>query len=466
MNISRRSWLKAIGLGAGSALLGPLLTRIARAQGIAPRRFLFVVEGNCFEPITLLGAPARAAIDATLVAPMPATERWWYRRYRHDAPLVVDGGLATAPALINLGDIADRACVVYGLSSKITGGGHSALHGVLSSARTTAGRAGGPTIDAWLAARPEVRQDTPFDAVRLGVDNDPARPLDFGTCAYAAGKSAPVLLQPDSAWQALFGSVADAGDAFARRGAQLDFAVADVNASLAAFTGGSAERAKLEAYLDALETLQTRRGRLTEIAPQLRAARPEQTPAAATVLGRFRQQLDLAAAALVGGLTNVCVVGCGTGGSFGVTYPEVIAGIGRHDLHHTSAGVPAHLAAIHTVTRMQVDAIADIARRLAATPDLDGGAVLDNTAIVYIGDNGEQHHSTASEFPVLIIGGESSGLRTGGRTLVYPGLGSAGHRQVSNLWNTLGHVAGVELDAFGTEGPTRVAPGPLGELMG
>ena len=87
-------------------------------------------------------------------------------------------------------------------------------------------------------------------------------------------------------------------------------------------------------------------------------------------------------------------------------------------------------------------------------------------SIVYIGDNGEQHHSTASEFPVLIIGGESSGLRTGGRTLVYPGLGSAGHRQVSNLWNTLGHVAGVELDAFGTEGPTRVAPGPLGELMG
>lgn len=187
---------------------------------------------------------------------------------------------------------------------------------MLASARTTAGRAGGPTIDAWLAGRREVRQGTPFDAVRLGVDNDPARPLDFGTCAYAAGRSAPMLLQPDRAWQALFGSVAD-GDGFGRRGAQLDFAVRDVRASIAAFGGGSAERAKLEAYLEALEDLQVRRGRLAEIEGQLRAARPDEAAAAGSALGRFRQQLELAAAALIGGLTNVCVVGCGTGGTSG-----------------------------------------------------------------------------------------------------------------------------------------------------
>lgn len=465
MIVSRRTWLKGVGLGAGSALLGPLLGQLARAQGVAPRRFLFVVEGNCFEPVTMLGAPARAAIDATLAAPL-GSDRWWYRRYVHDAPMVVDGGLLTAPALGGLGALADRAVVVYGLSSKITGGGHSALHGALASARTTAGRAGGPTIDAWLAARPAVRQGTPFDAVRLGVDNDPARPLDFGTCAYAAGRSAPMLLQPDRAWQSLFGSVADAGDVFARQGSQLDFAVSDVRASIAAFGGGSAERAKLEAYLDALLDLQVRRGRLVEIGAQLRAARPDEAPAAGTALGRFRQQLGLAAAALIGGLTNVCVVGCGSGGNFGLMYPEVINGVGRHDLHHTSAGVPAHLAAIHAVTRLQVDAIGEVARRLAAAPDVGGGSVLDHTVIVYIGDNGEQHHSSASEFPVLMIGGEGLGLRTGGRTVVFPGIGRGGHRQVSNLWNTLGYLAGAELDDFGLEGPTRVARGPLLELMG
>jgi hypothetical protein len=50
---------------------------------------------------------------------------------------------------------------------------------------------------------------------------------------------------------------------------------------------------------------------------------------------------------------------------------------------------------------------------------------------------------------------------------VYPGVdtGGSGHRQVSNLWNTLGHLAGDPLDTFGKEGPYRVAPGPLAELM-
>jgi len=78
-----------------------------------------------------------------------------------------------------------------------------------------------------------------------------------------------------------------------------------------------------------------------------------------------------------------------------------------------------------------------------------------------------QHHSTAPEFPVVLIGGKNLGLSTGGRTIVYPGVdsGGSGHRQVSNVWNTLGHLAGEQLDTFGAEGPFRVATGPLHELM-
>lgn len=466
MNISRRAWLKRMATGAGAALLSPFFTQLAHAQGRAPRRFLFVVEGNGFEPVTLLGDPARAAIDATTDQPL-GDARWWYRSYRHAAPLEVAGGLGTAPALGGLAELADRAAVLFGLSSKITGGGHSARHGALASARSTGGAPGGITIDAWLGARATVRQQTPFDVVRLGVSDDASRPLDFGTCAYGRGRAAPMLLQPDKAFRALFGSVGDAqaGRAFEKRGGQLDFAAADVRASLQVFSGNSAERAKLETYLASIEALQARRARLIALGPQLRAARPAVDGAADAPLDRFTQQLDLAAAALLGGLTNVCVVGCGSGGDFGMRYPGIIQGVGRHDLHHGSAANPAYRAAIHTVTRRQVDAIAGVARRLAAAPDVGGGSVLENTLIVYIGDNGEQHHSTASEFPVLLIGGQGMGLRIDGRTWVYPGLSAAGHRQISNLWNLLGHVAGEALDDFGAEGPTRRAAGPLGGLL-
>ena len=80
-------------------------------------------------------------------------------------------------------------------------------------------------------------------------------------------------------------------------------------------------------------------------------------------------------------------------------------------------------------------------------------------------DNGEQHHSEAREWPTLLVGGDALGLKTDGRTVVFPGDGSTGNRQVSNLFNTLGYALGdTSMDRFGREGDTRIAAGPLTEL--
>jgi hypothetical protein len=466
--ISRRRWLKAVGYGAASSLMAPFLYQIASAQadGQAPKRFLIVLEGNGFEPVTMLSDTARTALNASLAQPLEA-ERWWHRRYRHDAPLSVDGNLTTAPALAALEELAPSAAILMGLSSKIAGGGHSALHGALSSARSAGGSPGGATIDTWLSEQALIRRNTPYAAIRLGVGSDPNRPLDFGTCAYRAGYAAPLILKPEQAFQSLFGFVASehGADVFAGRGAQLEFAIRDVQSNLGRFAVGSHEREKLERYQNALEGRLELRDRVTAIEEQLRLHQPAIPEAATDPLQRFRQQLDVAVGALMGGLTNVCVVGCGTGDDFDLAYPTIFPSKKRHDLHHESAMTPEYLQVIHEVTRQQVQAIAGVARRLANTPDVLGGTMLDNTVIVYIGDNGEQHHSTASDFPTLLIGGGSLGLRTGGRTLIYPGLTSDGHRQVSNLWNTLGHLGGVELNEFGHESRTRRAPGPLPELI-
>ncbi|MDQ3030910.1 MAG: DUF1552 domain-containing protein [Myxococcota bacterium] len=474
ISLRRRSFLRALGAGAGATLLAPLVTRMVRAGGPPPRRFVFVVEGNCFEPITMLADGPRAAIDATTSAPLGA-KRWWYRDYRHDAPLVVDGtDFATAPALGPLTAdpaVAAQTGVLFGLSSRIAGGGHSSFHGALASARTISRVPGGQTIDAYLSSLAQVRGLSPYDAVRFGVaeGNDP---LDFGTCAFGRGRAAPLILSPSSAFDTLFGSVgADAGRAsFMRRRGLLDFASADVSATLAAFPGGSAERAKLETYLASVEEMTRRHTRMVELTPQLEANRPEAPDTnplylTSDPLDRFRAHLELVTAAMKGELTNVAVVGCGTGGKFGMTY-TALSDVGRHDLHHGSGANTAFRGVIHEVTRLQVEAIARMASELAATPETGAdGSMLDHTVIVYVSDNGEQHHSTGSEFPVLVIGGSALGLRTGGRTIVYPGLSSSGHRQLSNLWNTLGHVAGDDLNEFGAEGPSRRAAGPLGELM-
>lgn len=495
-SLTRRALLRSLAAGAGGAALLPLMTRLTHAAPPFTPRFVFIVEGNCYEPTTVLDPAALAMINTAAMPQIQTTDRWWYSNYRHKSPLVVGSTqFANTKALgaIATNGLAAQTAVLLGLSSRITGGGHSALHGVLSSTRTVGGLPGGPTIDAALAAIAGVRGATPYDAIRLGVNYDLKTRLNYDTCAYDRSRPAPLIVDPYAAYSTLFGLVGSAADqaAFDQRGNLLTFAQADVNAALAAFGGNSTERAKLEAYLASLQASSQRqskllalRSKLTPLAPMSPATNPlynQNQPMNNNPIKRFAGQLQLATAALQGELTHVVVIGCGTGNSFDLTYPTASPmannGVTRHNLHHGSASTPSYLTTIHDITKQQIDAIVQyMALPLKNTPDPAGGNLLDSTVIVYIGDNGEQHHSTGSEFPVVVIGGGSLGLKTGGRTIVYPGVdtGGTGHRQVSNLWATLGQLAGattmqigntkVDFNQFGSEGPTRIAPGPLTEL--
>ena len=470
--ITRRNFLAGLSMGAGASLLSPFF-RQAFATGPTPCRFVIVVEGNCVEPIAMMSTATRAAIDAQANGDT-AGRRWFPERYGHTSPLLVQqGDLATAKALDPLAtggvDLTSRSAVVLGLSSLITGGGHTTHCGALSCTRSGNGRPGGQTIDALLAATAGVRQQTPFDAIRLGVDADNSS-LAHYTCAYGEGRSAPVIVDPTLAFNNLFGSVASAeGQAsFNRRSELLDFANADVNAALAQFSGNSAERAKLEEYLSSIEAIALRQQRLTGMSGVLNGvvpADPSVNPlySSSDPMDHLQAQFDLATAALQGGLTNVVVLTSGTG-AFDMAYPSIISGVQRHDLHHGSGGNQTYLDAVHEVSRTHVSMIAKMARALHATPE-GGGTMLDNTVILFMPDNGEQHHSQALEWPALLVGGQNMGMQTDGRTVVYPGVRDTNNRQVSNLFNTLGYAAGLDLTDFGNEGATRIAEGPLSEVF-
>lgn len=463
--MKRRDFLKLSAAAAAAASL-PFAPRLSADEGDAPR-FLFIVEGNGFEPASLLCDSAREAMGELAGMPIERS-RWWYNRYRHDAPMeIATPDLArsnylrdtfgTAFPLEPLEEegVVDQATVLLGLSSRIVGGGHSGFHGALSSTRTIGGRPGGPTIDAYLAALPDVRGETPFDAFRVGVGGGSA--IDFGTCAYDRARPAPLILDVASAYEFAYGAFTegDARLAFERRDRMLRFAATDLAAAERTFSGNARELSKLGTYGGSIASL-------IESQERLRGMDLVAPPAPATDLTpipRFDALVDLATSTLIDGLAPVAVVGSGTGGAFGLHY-STISATARHDMQHGSGGAPALLDAIRQVNRAHVAAIARSARRLA-----DAG-MLDRTVIVWIGDNGEQHHSTASEFPVLLLGGSALGLRPGGRTVIYPGISSPNHRQISNLWNTLGYAAGQTLDGFGgEEGDLRKSFGPLDELL-
>lgn len=495
-SLSRRALLRGLAGTAGGAMLLPLMSKFTKAAPPVAPRFVFVVESNCYEPGTVLDPLTLDAINKTASKQVPVGARWWYQNYNHTSPLEVQGtqfANTTALGAIAANGLANDTAVLFGLSSRVVGGGHSAEHGVLSSTRTVGGQPGGPTIETALATLPGVRGATPYDAVRLGASYDLGRRLAYNTCAYDTQRAAPVITDPDAAYTMLFGLVGSPAEQaeFDQRGRFIDYALEDLATSMASFTGTSSERVKLETYLATLQDGKARqnlllgmRDTLLPFAPESPSTNPlynENTATNNNTIKRFAGHLELATAALRGGLTNVAVVVSGSGG-FDMKYPSANPAanndITRHNLHHGSGSDPTYLQTIHDITKQQMDAIVQyMAVPLKNTPDAAGGSMLDHTVIVYISDNGEQHHSTASEFPVVLIGGSALGLKTGGRTIVYPGVttGGAGHRQVSNLWSTLAKLAGaapidvgstrVDFDNFGTEGIARVASGPLSELV-
>lgn len=464
--LTRRTILKS---AAGMALFGPLMSE---AAGLAdpPRRLVIVLECNGIYPVAFLSAGARSSLGGTKIGSDIMFSRVYPTTARTLTGDAVGSALCLDPLKASSGKISleNRAAVLLGLSSNITGGGHSSGTGALSCAVNGAAA----TIDAVLA--PKLKGTAPYDAIRLGTSSA-ATPIVYETCSFGPKRPAPILVNPALAYDSIFGSIAKGATAGAERSALFDFARADVQAALATFKGNSNERAKLERYLASLEGLRARESQLASMAASVQPLLPP-APADNPLIQNagsppdslmwLEAQFQIATTCLLGGLTNTVVLASGSSG-FDVHYESIIPTIGRHDLQH-GIDNSGNWNAIAAVTRKHVELIANLARTLAATPEVGAsGSMLDHTAIVFMSDNGEQHHSTAAEWPTLVLGGNALGLRTDGRTVIYPEMGQANNRQVSNLFNTLGHAVGdADFNTFGNEGPTRIAPGPLSELYG
>lgn len=480
MTWTRRQFLQVSALGAGSALFAPFY-RSLYAQAGGPRRFVIFVEGNGIEPANFLSTATRSAVEAAGGVSLEGV-RHLYRNYQHDTPVITaSSGLTTAPSLGSLGGLADKSAVLLGLSSKITGGGHSTEAGALSSTRSPTGVPSGPTIDHVLSNIEAVRNDAPFQAVRLGVVGDNTR-LNYSTCAFGARQPAPITCDPTTAFNSLFGSVAaGAGmQTFSERRQLLDFATADVQRTLGDFPGNSIERQKLERYLESLENMVNRQEKIEQMGPQLTAVKPGEPGdvplyTSDAPLERLQAQVDMGTAALLGGLTNVVVVALGTGSRyFSLNYPSLIdlypGGdmLGGHDVRHAAEdGAQGYVDLLTAITDRHVELMVSMASSLEATPEAGAdGTMLDHTVMLYMSDNGEKHHSQAEEWPMLLIGGGALGFNTDGRSIVYPRRGNDNNRQVSNLFNSLGHAAGSDLNDFGGEGVSRIIEGPLSEIWG
>lgn len=456
---TRRQFVQGVSLGASGFLLNPILGKVqAEAAGVArrPTRFVFLVEGNGLNPKQIHPEGI----------PFVGREK---RKELADTPLV---DLKLPPALDPLNEYKDKLTIVQGLSGRIAGGGHSNNFGALGAfnAQGGVGRTGKPaaeTIDAALGkANPAI-----FPLVTLGITDRPEHTVVYNCSAWRAGQKLPTQCRPDLAHNMLFGAVAkgEGKKDFAARTNLLDYIVDDIKRVQTRF--GTEDRQKLDQYLQSYESLRDRRSRLVEVSDALRkvAPVPDDKYQSAVETDRLDAHFDMAAAALIGGLTNVVTIASGVGDPyFSVKFTGLGIDFGKHGIGHGGSynGMTWDQMAVK-IRRFHFELVARLMKKLEAIREGDG-TMLDNTVIVYLSDAAEGHHSRCWEWPFVVIGDLGGRLKRPGRYLSYPNYGLDGHRTTNCLYNTFLHAAGAPRDDFGQSDPKLAEQhqkGPLSELL-
>jgi hypothetical protein len=465
--LNRRDIIKSLSLGTGSALLAPVLNQLhAHADGkesAIPQRFVFVVRANGLRPWGIVPEGLEKLGE----------NRHTQESFREES--LKDRKLHETFA--SLESLKDRITIVNDLSSKAAAVSdpHGAHFGTLGVYRSQGGAPpAAETIDYALA------KSSPSIFTHLGFKMGKATELIAHPSVSAAGrgKTLPFYCSPMMAYKELFGSLATDKKLKATSELDkhlLDFMVEDVSRVRKTLAGP--EKEKLDHYLEGFEALRDRRVKLATIDDSAKVHIPSITDKYTSPVEthRLEAHFDLAAAALIAGLTNVVTVdaddleGHYTGLGLG---EKSVHGIG-HLADDFKVGRDTNFAdgtdgvgARNIVRKYQLDLIAGLAKKLQAVPE-GNGTMLDNTLIVFLSDSGQQHHANYASFPMVLVGNVRGKLKTG-RYLHYPSYGQEGNRTVGSFYLSLLQAVGQTGEGFGELDlrlPTKEQSQPLDELF-
>lgn len=459
---TRRTFLKGITLGSGATVLSPMLQNLAAAKRSEfPQRFVFVVKSSGLiserlDPPAL--ADKLADREATINEPLAG----------HQLP----------DTLAPLEPFKNQLAIVQGLSGKMCKGGHSSWFGAMGVYKTGGEHSSGTILRATADAEIARLFPAPFQHVGLALrgkvmGKETEGTLYPGITAVGAGRELPFQASPDIAYQQLFGSAIANSDTARRRHSLkanlLDFMVDDIQKLNRTLPGS--ERDKMQHYLHAFEELQVRREKLASMGDQIRESAPEfdeQRFTSKSPEARQAAHLDLTAAALISGITNVVTMRLD---NISVNY----AGLGLsdknvHGIGHGETSNGKSPAEARDIIRLHhTKLLADLAAKLKAVPEGDG-TMLDNTTIIYFSDAGNEHHADLKEWPYLVIGGSGGRMKLAGRYIRYPEYGKPGHRTIGNWWTTWLNAFGNPVEHYGNldlnlQKNGIQQSGALGELM-
>lgn len=204
------------------------------------------------------------------------------------------------------------------------------------------------------------------------------------------------------------------------------------------------EAEKIERYADAFAAIKQRRARLGDIDPGRIPPRRGELYGSDLETKRLEAHVEVAATALLIGLTNTVTI-CSGAGSY-PTWKGLGIMIDNHAIGHNQVAGAAEMMV--KIRQYNMGLIASLVAQLEAVPEGDG-TVMDNTLIVYLSDSAELHHSKCYEWPMVLVGNLGGRLAAGDRFLNVPGYAMPGHVTVAQFFTALLHASGAPVNHFG-----------------
>ena len=469
--IDRRSLLTR-SLSAGAALaFAPLLSKLeAQEKGTykTPKRVVFVLFGNGFHE--------KGSIPKELPAPqLEGKKTTTYPLEKLTLPHDIEPFTPWK----------DRLAIVHGLRAGSVHPDHGAGFGALSGMNVGVGddkirNVLGESIDAAVARK----LGGIFPLLNLGVDPGQQNTKAI-RCSSAWGAGQPLAAQcrPELAYESLFGGIGATKNDFATRKNLLDLLNDDIKELRSQLRG--TELVQLDYQIEAFESLSKRNAKLAEMFDKgvLGKAAPKlPTPYPVKFTDTVTAQFDIAASAIVTGLSNVVTIAtelCTIRGNY-----TGISDMGTHGVGHNEKDVKLGIAGLEIlplVRRHIAERTAALLQRLKEMPE-DGGTMLDNTLVVFTSDSANRQHTHGENWPFVLLGNLGGRIKTN-QLVVYPiskdsptysgtpnrhMTAEANNPTINALYNTLLHAVGAPRDHFNLIGADQKNPtlaGPLRELL-
>ena len=307
----------------------------------------------------------------------------------------------------------------------------------------------GTSVDQEIARR--LAPATPFNTIELGYqcgNLHPAKRMIYS----APGTTKNPLDDPARAFDQLFGGDVDLGDeeaarAALRRESVLDAALGDFNSRRG--TLSAADRTRLDVHADSIRELERSLGSMTGTCTKPTA------PSDITAETAIDRQSDLIAGIFGCGLTRIASFQLRIADNDNSLYPWVGLDEGGHHTlsHENDDATLATLAELYTWYAARFAYLLD---KLAATPDVDGTSVLDNTLVIWGSELGVGWSHSLDNVPFVFAGGASGRLR-GGRYL------KVTNTQTNRVLVTALHAMGfTDVEKYGS---TDNGSGPLSGVL-